>query len=213
MNLIGFDFSINKPACCIYSNNNYNFISWPYGFSDKLKELFRGANINLIDRVDNKIKHDNITEKMRFELKNAKYIANLIIDSIYPFLNKNTLIAFEGLSYSSTGKSILQMGGYKYILMNELYSFIPIENMFTYSPITIKSVAGCAKRGMGKSEMINMFIEKGHDCKFKESLSKGEFKNKTGTKWEIHVDDLVDSYWVIQTLKSKENLNISAIVL
>lgn len=206
MNLIGFDFSINKPACCVYSNNTYSFISWPYGFKDNLKELFRNSGINLIDRTDDKIKGNNISEMMRYEIKNAKYLANLIKESLLPFLNKNTMVAFEGLSYSSGGRSILQMGGYKYILMNELNSIVPFENMFTYSPITIKSIAGCAKRGMGKSEVIEAFIEKGPEHQFRTSLINKEFRNKKDTAWSIHVDDLVDSYWVIETLRDKENI-------
>ena len=204
MNCIGFDFSINKPACCVYFNNEYFFISWPYGFKDSLKQLFRNVGINLIDRTDDKIKGDNISEIMRYEIQNAKYLSKLIVQSLLPYLNSETLIAFEGLSYSSTGKSILQMGGYKYILMNELNSIVPFENMFTYSPITIKSVAGCAKRGMGKSEMIEAFIEKGPTCEFRTSLENRNFRNKKNTSWEVHVDDLVDSYFVIETLRNKE---------
>jgi len=210
MNLIGFDFSINKPAACVYSNNEYLFFSWPYGFKDKVKNTFRHSGISLIDRTDDKIKGDNISEIMRYEIKNAKYLANLIKETLNPFLNRNTLVAFEGLSYASGGRSILQMGGYKYLLMNELNSIVPLENMFTYSPNTIKSVAESSKRGMGKSEMIAAFILKGPDSEFKTSLAKGNFRNKKNTAWEIHVDDLVDSFWCIETLRKRESFAVSS---
>ena len=75
-------------------------------------------------------------------------------------------------------------------------------------PITVKSIAGCAKKGMGKMEMINAFMEKGPHCIFNHELKENSqnFKNKNGKNWIAHLDDIVDSYWVLETLKVKENL-------
>lgn len=206
MNIIGFDFSINKPAACIFANETYKFISWPYGISDKHLKVFSESGITIVERTDNKDKGNNISEKMRYEVENALYISRLIIDSIKPYLNEDTIIAFEGLSYASKGDVVLQLGGYKYILMAELSKYMSTDNMYTYSPITIKSIAGCAKKGMGKIDMINKFIEEGPDCQFRDSLRNEPdiFKTPKSKNWIVHIDDLVDAYWVIQTILKKE---------
>jgi hypothetical protein len=209
MTIIGFDFSINKPAACILHNNEYSFISWPYGLNEKIKKVYRESGVSVIERTDDREKGDNISEKMRYEVENSRYMANMIRDSLLPFLNNNPYLAFEGLSYGSIGDVGIQLGGYKYMLMDALSEYIPLDNMFTYSPITIKSVAVCAKKGMGKPEMINKFITDGPDCKFKSSLSNepDKFKTPKSKNWIIHLDDFVDAYFVVQTIIKKENLS------
>lgn len=208
MKLIGLDFSINKPAACVFSNGIYQFISWPYDLSEKFIELYSNSGIEIYERTDNKDKGNNITDRMRYEVKNSVYLAKLIKESLAPYLYQDTYIAFEGLSYGSSGDIGIQLGGYKYMLMYELSKAVPLNQMFTYSPITVKSVAGCAKKGMGKSEMINAFIEHGPECTFHNELQQNpiKFKNKNGKNWIGHLDDLVDSYWVLQTMIVKENL-------
>ena len=208
MTLIGLDFSINKPAACINHNGELIFMSWPYELSEKFTKLYSESGVQIIERTDNKDKGDNISTKMRYEVENSKYLANLITQSLLPYLNIDTYIAFEGLSYGSPGDVGIQLGGYKYMLMDALSKYVSLDKMFTYSPITVKSIAGCAKRGMGKGEMINVFSNSGHSCKFRVTLSQYPtlFKNKKGTSWIVHIDDLVDAYWVLETMKVKENL-------
>jgi hypothetical protein len=207
-NIIGFDFSINKPAACVFSNNKYFFYAWPYQLSEKYLEIYKTAGVNIINRIDTKDKGETLSSKMRYEVENSDYLANLITETLLPYLNMDTYLAFEGLSYASSGDVVLQLGGYKYMLMSRLSKYVPLKNMFTYSPITVKSIAGCAKRGMGKSEMINEFIKNGSVCKFRLSLfEKREiFMKKGGKTWIDNVDDFVDSFWVLETLRKKEGI-------
>jgi hypothetical protein len=211
MNIIGFDFSINKSAACVLSNNKYYFYSWPYKLRFDYEELYKKSNVNIINRLDDKDKGETLSSKMIYEVKNAYYLANLITETLKCYLNIDTYLAFEGLAYASTGDVVLQLGGYKYMLMHSLSKLVPYENMFTYSPITVKSIAGCAKRGMGKNEMINKFVEIGPKCKFRMSLFEfpEKFHKKGGITWIDNVDDLVDSYFVLETLRQKEKLLFS----
>jgi len=213
MNLIGFDFSINKSAACVFHNNEYIFYGWPYNLKQEFSNLFNESGVNIIERTDDKEKGDNISMKMRYEIKNSVYLAKLITSSLQFYLNRNTYLAFEGLSYASSGDVVLQLSSYKYMLMNELSQYIPLENMFTYSPITVKSTAGCAKKGMGKMEMINTFISNHEiDAVFRFNLlNKSEQfqiigKRNKKMSWIPLVDDLVDAYFVLQTLKKKESI-------
>ncbi|NMC60404.1 MAG: hypothetical protein GYA51_13625 [Candidatus Methanofastidiosa archaeon] len=202
MTLIGFDFSINKPAACILKNERYYFISWPYGLSESNKNTYKDAPILLVERTDDKDKGDNVSEKLRYEVENSKYLAKLILNSISPFIDDETYLAFEGLSYGSSGDVVLQLGGYKYILMDVLSDRVSLDNMYTYAPITIKKTAGCSKKGQKKADMIEAF--KNAPTEFSDYLKRNEeeFKTKKGN-WLVHLDDIVDAYWTLETLREK----------
>lgn len=204
--LIGIDFSINKPAACILKNNTCHFVSWPYGLSKITQKVYKNSPLLIIERTDTKDKGDNISKKMRYEVENAKYLADLITKYLDFFgLNNETIIGFEGLSYGSTGDVVLQLGGYKYIIMDVLSQIVPFKNMFTYAPITIKKTAGCSKKGMKKSDMIEAFKKESNS--FSKYLRENEksFKTRKGN-WIAHLDDVVDSYWVLETLRKKEKV-------
>ena len=205
---IGCDFSINKPAVCLQYENSYEFIAWPFSIKDTLRSNFRNSGVFLIDRDDIKCQNIDLSVKLRHEIQNASYLSNLIITTLKKYLTPDTLLAFEGLSYASSGDVALQLGGYKYVLMDKLSEFMNIDNIYTYSPISIKSVAGCAKRGMGKIDMIDKFILDGPECTFRNSLINNPemFQTPKSKKWEVLVDDLVDAYWTLETLKLKESL-------
>jgi hypothetical protein len=208
MTLIGFDFSINKPAACVFSNNKYHFYIWPYGLDEKYIELYKKSGVNVTERTDTKDEGKDLSSKMRYEIENSHYLANLITGTILNHINYDTYLSFEGLAYASGGNRGIQLGGYKYILMSKLSTIIPLKNMFTYTPITIKSIAECAKRGMTKKEMITRFIQVGPVCKFRLSLFEHpeKFQKKGGKNWIDNVDDLIDSYWALETFRKKEGI-------
>ena len=208
MNLIGFDFSINKPAACVFTNNQYSFYGWPYNLQKKLPAIYESAGVNLIVRTDDKDKGPDVSSKMRYEVRNARYISEVIFSTLEPYLDIDTYIAFEGMSYGSSGDVILQLGGYKYMIMDVLSRKVPLENMFTYSPITVKKTADCSKKGTPKSMVIESFISGSHNNSLKEALRRDKelFMKKGGKNFIDHLDDLVDSYWVLETLRDKESL-------
>ena len=208
MKILGIDFSINKPAVCVYDLGEYTFYSWPFGLSEKLKIIFRDAGVHLMDRTDVKYKGSDSSEKMRWEVQNSIELTDLIITSLPDGYAKDWKIVFEGLSFGSRGNVALQLGGYKYILMAAFFNeCVPFENMYTYAPITIKKTAGCSKRGMGKKDMIDAFVKDSAPNLLKKSILEdpAKFKKKTGN-WIDHLDDLVDSYFAVQTFFEKNNL-------
>jgi len=209
MNIIGFDFSINKPAACLFKDNEYSFWFWPHKISKETKEIFEKAGVNIILRNDEKYKEKNSSEKMRFEVQNAIYLSDIISTMMFNEEWRDTYVSFEGLSYGSAGDAGIQLGGYKYILMFVLAEkSVLFERMFTYAPITIKKTANCSKKGMGKQDMIKAFINTGPDCKFKNFLKENEqlFIKKRGKNYIEGLDDLIDSYYALKTLEIKENL-------
>ena len=206
MNLIGFDFSINKPAACVWAHDKYHFYGWPYKPQKKLPGLYKSADVHILERTDDKIKGDNVSSKMRYEVKNARYLAELLYEDLNEFLDPDTYIGFEGMSYGSSGDVVLQLGGYKYMIMDVFSKIVPLENMFTYAPTTVKKTAGCSKRGLGKHAMIEAFMASPCDHLLRHSLNfnKFVFMKKGHKNFVDHLDDLVDAYYVLETLREKE---------
>jgi len=212
--LIGFDFSIQKPACCLLINNQYHFISWPKDLSEKLISLYRNSGVNIIERQDDYNDPKDSSEKVRCEIKWSNYMADLIIETIKPYINEKTKIAFEGSSFGSSGNVVIQITSRRYMLMHKLTSFIPLENMFTYAPTTVKKIAGCSKKdpltgkAFTKNDIIDSFIISGPNCLLNKNLkeNKDNFMKKGNKNYQTHLDDLIDSFWVLETLKEKEYL-------
>jgi hypothetical protein len=204
MVLIGVDFSCNKPACCIKHNDKYKFIIWPLEMDEKSIKALISADITVTNRERLKDGFDS-SEKIRNHVKMAERLAYKIMNEISPIIQSDpVMIAFEGSSFSSKGDAGLQLAGYKYVLMHELGKFYDLDNVYTYAPLTIKSFAGCAtKDKRGKESMIQAFIEKGPDCKFKETLRDNPIALKKKTSYVPGVDDLVDAYFVLETLRAK----------
>ena len=205
MKIVGLDFSINKPAACLYNDGKFEFISWPFGLTYE-KEIFRNAGVLLFDRTDEKYKGKDSSEKMRWEVGNARYLAKEIVPAVLSGTDfEDTKIVFEGIAFASKGNMAIQLGGYKYILMDAFHrKKIPFSNMYTYAPITIKKTAGASKKGMGKKEMIDSFVNQEDNLLSKQIKKNPEkFQKKTG-KWIDHLDDLVDAYWTIHTYIEKE---------
>ncbi|NJO91100.1 MAG: hypothetical protein HC831_20645 [Chloroflexia bacterium] len=210
MYLIGIDFSITKPAACVWDSllNRYHFIGWPRPdhISKSRIDLYRKHGVTIYDRTDTKNPHQDSSAKMRFAVDNGSYIARIMFSELEPFLGVNTHISFEGLSFGSTGDAILQLSGYKYLLMEKLKEMVYLDNMYTYAPITLKKTAGCSKKGLGKNDMIRSFIEENTD--FGKSIADNpDLFMKKGDKNYIELlDDLVDSYFAMKTMVEKEGL-------
>jgi len=195
--LIGFDFSIAKPAATIYSNNIYYFYIWPKDLIDKNEKIYKDAGI-----IINKRNNIECNDIVKYDIINSDFLSDMIINNLSPFINKNTTIAFEGSSFNSKGNVTLSLTAWRYILIYKLSKLIPLDNIYTFAPISIKKIAGCSKRGTTKSDMIESFINMptflGNYIRKKENL----FKTKNGN-WISNLDDIADSYWVIEALRSK----------
>lgn len=224
MYIIGIDFSITKPAACVYYLKNstqpvFDFFIWPRkdSLSNSKIESFRGVGINVIERADIVNPHKDSSLKMRFVIENSIYLSALIQKSLLKYLGDQTYISYEGFSYASSGDAVLQLSGYKYSLMKELSQYTSLHKTFTYAPQTLKKTAGCSKiSGKGKIPMIDSFLDQDLPLANGSLLNKEitsslvKFKTKSASgKYIEGLDDLADSYWAIRTLMEKENLSFS----
>ncbi len=177
--------------------------------SIKRIEIYRNAGVDIVGRMDTPNPEKLSTKKMNFAVNNSIYLANLMVSRLTPYLHDDTIVAFEGLSFGSTGDAVIQLGGYKYILMEKLNEFgVPFENMYTYAPITIKKTAECSKRGLKKKDVIDSFLKTEKVLAPHIGANKEDFMTRGLKNYIPLLDDLVDAYWVTKTVIYKENLII-----
>ena len=210
---IGFDFSINKPAATILIDNKYYFLCWPLDVDNKTIQKLENTKILVHNRERIKFTN-NSTNLMSHDLECSVLLAEMIIKDIKSLLetkgynesNCNIKIANEGFSFNSKGNSQLKIDGYKYILMDRLSKFTSSYLLFTYAPQTIKSIAGCAKKGMSSKEyMINSFLNENIEHDFYYILKTDDSKLRKKKNFIECIDDIVDSYFVLKTLLKYEN--------
>lgn len=212
--IISFDFSINKPAMCIYHNNKLYFYTWPLNIDNKSIEILKQCDVNVYNRnlqPINKKQYDS--NSLVYEhVKRSSLLTDLIINDIMSFIKfhnidkNNIIISSEGLSYASNGDATLNLAAYKQVLLTKLYEN-DLVNIKTYSPITIKATAGKSKKGEGsKTSMIDAIKEEEKNHKFIEILSTNDNLLKKKTAYIQTVDDLVDAYWCLKTTLKKEDL-------
>ena len=209
MILIGFDFSCNKPACCVSIDGEYKFLTWPLGIDEKSIIKLENAGVQVLNRERIPGELLNSSDKFRWHVKMADILSKIIVSDIKKITGdrKDIVIAFEGASFGSKGDAGLQLAGYRYILTNELGKLYNIENIYTYAPLTIKSIAGCASKATkGKLCMINELSIQNIDHPFIKILRYDPQALKKKTNFVATVDDLADAYWILQTLKNKEQL-------
>ena len=193
-NLIGCDFSVNKPALTLEKDNQLYFFFFPLEYNVKKIQLLINQDVNIFNRERSHCDQDS-SGQMNYHLLTSISLANLIIDKIKPFLNPTykTIFASEGLSFGSVGDASLQLSGYKYIFLSKILDICDINNIYTFAPITIKKIAGCSGKGKTKLDVINSFIENGPNVKLRSEMKIPNTPLKLKINWIPGINDIVDS--------------------
>ena len=215
--LIGFDFSMNKPAATIYFRGQYYHYFWPLKITNKQQKMYEDADVSIVNRnmssVDTKTVENS--QLVLIHTIRSTDLANLIINDIDELItNKLELtdyelyVCSEGLSYASKGDATLNLATYKGVLLSKIYEHYGdhLARLYTYSPITLKATAGCSSKEdrADKTKMIKKYIAQNNDIKLRLCLANGYMKAKTN--YIAGIDDLVDSYWALKTMMQKEKV-------
>lgn len=213
INLIALDYSMNKPAMAAYINNKLYFYVWPLDIDNKSEILLKENDVNVCNRHLGPVNSKDSTLMTQIHIKRAIDLSATIIRDIKSLIylahpGNETYLASEGLSFGSTGDAALNLAMYKAILLSDIAQKLNIWNFFTYAPITIKSIAGCAKKNEGnKINMIDAFINEQPMHQLMETLNKNPDSLKKKINYIPTIDDIVDSYFCLKTLYTKLNLN------
>lgn len=214
--LIGFDFSINKPAMTVLYNKKYYHYFWPNKLNKKQEKAYKEANVSVCNRMITPVTKNNfeISELVITHTIRSIDLCNKIISDIDELIKSFKLkdyklyICSEGLSFASKGDATLNLATYKGVLLAKLYEHFSdhLLGLYTYSPITIKSTAGCADKESrsDKKKMIQKYIEENNDIEMRHLLKNGKLIGKKN--YITGIDDIVDSYWALQTMIKHEEL-------
>jgi hypothetical protein len=218
---IGIDYSIKSPAVTLIdSEGNYHFLCFPR--TDVIKTLVAkylresGVSVTILDKEPALDKKATLAERERSSLVDANKQILEIVSAIHNIHSEGIwnvkdwkgltyTLGIEGFSFGSTGNRLAQISGYQWVLRYNLFlsGKLKPDNLHVYAPMTVKATAG--KGNFKKEQMIDAFLNnqdpKVQETEFWQAMTKTPeyFQNKKGS-WEKPIDDLIDSFWVLQTL-------------
>lgn len=146
-------------------------------------------------------------EKERQKIINAVYFSDLALSLLDPYLDENSIVGMEGLSFGSSGNSLIDISMTTALVRAGIIKKINPENFYVISPTTLKKFA--VKGNAKKDELYNKIIEdKISDDRLNPFLNVlKEYKDtwvKGVGKVENPCSDLIDATWI--TLFIEENL-------
>ena len=212
--IAGFDFSVAKPACCLVTMDavagvSYDFICWPQDIKKPAAAKYVECGVSCCSRNLEPVSHvaEGSTETVKAHIKRAMALADIINGWLSVRKNDGDLlyVASEGLSFGSKGDAVTNLATYKGVFLAGLMRLGLADDLFTYSPTTMKSVAGCAGKAFRslKDPMIERFGQNGPSGHpFTCAVRNRKLIAKTA--WIDCVDDLCDAYWVTRTCYIRE---------
>ena len=207
-NIIGIDFSLNSPGFCILTETDCKWISLhrTTNIIDKMLKK-EGSPFKVLG--DNGTVSINIIEKKEFtgeyhdkerqKILNAIYFSEIALDLLDPYLNQNSIVGMEGLSFGSSGNSLIDISMTTALIRAGVVKRINPDNFYVISPTTLKKFA--VKGNAKKDELYNALIEKkSEDVRIKPLLKLlSEYKDswvKGSGKVENPCSDIIDATWI-----------------
>jgi hypothetical protein len=214
--IVGIDFSLNSPGFCILTEGYCKWISLhrTTNIIDKMlkkdgspfKVLNDNDNVS-INIITKKEFTGEYHEKERQKILNAIYFSEVALDLLSPYLDENTTVGMEGLSFGSSGNSLIDISMTTALIRAGVVKKINPDNFFVISPTTLKKFA--VKGNAKKDELYNKLIEdRISEDRLKPLLNiLKEYKDlwiKGAGKVENPCSDIIDATWIC--LFIEENL-------
>jgi len=167
MNIIGIDFSILYPGICI--STDFNSFKW-IGFTntkitkketrfiEDVNSLY--PNLKLIELGERPKKNTQYHINERLKLTNFIRLTNHIVHEIENQVgDTDNIIAIEGISFGSSGNSLVDISQATGILKSKLTRLTDsVDKIFVFSPSELKNAIGC-KGNASKIDVYNKFKE------------------------------------------------------
>lgn len=213
---IGIDFSLNSPGFSILTENDCRWISL-HRTSNIIDKMLKkeGSPFKVLN--DSKFVDINIVKKKEFrgeyhiierdKIINAIYFSESVMELLFPYLDESTIVGMEGLSFGSSGNSLIDISMTTALIRSAIVKKIDPNNFFVLSPTTVKKFA--LKGNSKKDELYNRLLETRSDDSRLEPLIKvlKEYKDKWvkgPNKVETPCSDIIDATWI--ALFVEENL-------
>ena len=207
MALVGIDFSLNSTAACILDSETYHFVSFFNYRKEWRSPVLKAFKLHeeLMDTgtIQGMPYNREVTSKRFLDRERQKMTdADQITETIDSHLKNYEVSAFaiEGFSYGSKGNSFIDMIQYNSRLRQRLIDSYCIGSFYIFQPKEVKKLAG--NGNANKIYMFDAFRDNVlEDARLEEN---GLWKWCQGKSFEKEipkpVDDLVDSYFILQLL-------------
>jgi hypothetical protein len=220
--IIGIDLSLNSPGFCVFGKNGTKWISLhrTTNIVDKMYKkdgspfkVFNespGFSINIIPKKEFTGEYH---DKERQKILNAIEFSKKALDLLDPYLDENSIVGMEGLSFGSSGNSLIDISMTTALVRAGIVQKIDPKNFFVISPTTLKKFA--IKGNAKKDELYNTLLQKKpNDNRISEiiNLLKENKSNwiKGSGKVENPCSDLIDATWICFFLEENlEKLSVS----
>lgn len=167
MNIIGIDFSILYPGICI--SKDFNEFKWigitnnritkkDSSFIEDNSLTYKNLNIIQLGERQKKSTQYHINERQK--LQNYEKLTDVIVDEIKKeTTSTDNIIAIEGISFGSSGNSLVDISQATGILKSKLLNLTDsVQKVFVFSPSELKNAIGC-KGNASKIDVFLKFIE------------------------------------------------------
>ena len=210
---IGIDLSLNSTGICIIKENTIKVISI-FKTENNIEKIFekkdhfsllkKCGDVKIILEGKKNISNEEYHVKERSKILSFIRLNELIINSIKEEITEETYIGMEGISFGSTGNSLVDISMVTGILRKDLINNLGgnTERFFVLPPTSIKKFAG--KGNFKKIDMFEAIIKENDiDSDFIKMLNSN--KNLCVTPKGVvkkPIEDMIDSIWVAKFLKN-----------
>jgi Holliday junction resolvasome RuvABC endonuclease subunit len=207
MNIIGIDFSILYPGICI--SKDFKEFKWIGIANNKITKkdtrlmedlVLTYPNLKLHSLGERTKKVDQYHINERNKLENYIKLTDFIIKQIKEHTKtKDNIIAIEGISFGSSGNSLVDISQATGIIKSKLLTLTDsIQKIFVFSPSELKNAIGC-KGNASKIDVYNKFkedpvIEKAKQSDLYKLLNRDEGVIFNGKNVKSPYMDMIDSY-------------------
>jgi hypothetical protein len=214
--IIGIDFSLNSPGFCVLSESDCKWISL-HRTSNIIDNIWKKKESSFSLLKDNEFIDVNIVPKKQFKgeyhiverdkILNAIYFSELVISLLEPHIDENTIVGMEGLSFGSSGNSLIDISMTTALVRSFVVKKIDPSNFFVISPTSVKKFA--LKGNSKKDELyLKLLEERSEDKRLSPLLGLLKENKESWIKGSNNVEtpcsDLVDATWI--SLFVEENL-------
>ena len=168
MTIISIDFSILFPGVCIC--RDFKSFKWIAGVNTKTtkknakryEDINEGySNLKIFTTQTRRRKDEQYHITERIKMTNYFELVGTLIKEIKAEVGDDDLvICLEGVSFGSSGNSLVDLSQSTGILKNELFKLLKgdLDKFFVFSPGTLKNAIG-AKGNASKVEVIEAFLQ------------------------------------------------------
>ena len=206
--ILGIDFSLNSPAWCLLSESGSKWGSF-HRTTKKIDRMlaletspfkvFSDDPSFFIQIIEKERADGEYWEVERKKIENFLVIADSFIESIKPHIDEETVVFMEGISFGSSGNSLIDVSMCTALIRERLVDIVGFNKLNIYSPTSIKKFA--LKGNAKKDELFNQIIDIYSNDPLLKSLINPLKQNqhlwiKKSKEVETPCSDLIDATWI-----------------